>query len=162
MHYLFADCLLDTQLCTLYRAGQAIPLRPKAFHVLRYLLEHCNQLVSKEELCTHGWPAQFISDATIDGCIKCVRQAIGDTGKKQQLIHTRRGYGYRFLAAVEERGEAPTAPLDLAAVAAGQDAIPRPPDAVGLTGESSAATSAGAVSAAPHLPPRPLDCPRVR
>jgi DNA-binding winged helix-turn-helix (wHTH) protein len=131
MHYLFADCLLDTQLCTLYRAGQAVPLRPKAFHVLRYLLEHCNHLVSKEELCAHVWPDQFISDATIEGCIKCVRQAIGDTGRKQQLIHTRRGYGYRFVGAVEERREAPTAPLGLAPVAARQDAIP--PDCRGRT-----------------------------
>ena len=136
MHYLFADCLLDTQLCTLYRAGQAVPLRPKAFHVLRYLLEHCNHLVSKDELCTHAWPAQFISDATIDGSIKCVRQAIGDTGRKQQLIQTRRGYGYRFVGAVEERREEPTAPLGLAPVA----------------GENSAASSVGAVSPAPRSP----------
>jgi DNA-binding winged helix-turn-helix (wHTH) protein len=136
MHYLFADCLLDTQLCTLYRAGQGVPLRPKAFHVLRYLLEHCNHLVSKDELCTQVWPAQFISDATIDGSIKCVRQAIGDTGRKQQLIQTRRGYGYRFVGAVEERREEPTAPLGLAPVA----------------GENSAASSAGAVSPAPRSP----------
>jgi DNA-binding winged helix-turn-helix (wHTH) protein len=57
MRYVFADCLLDTQLYTLYRAGLAIPLRPKAFHVLRYLLEHRDHLVSKEELCAHVWPA---------------------------------------------------------------------------------------------------------
>ena len=66
MQYLFADCLLDIQLCTLYRAGQAIPLRPKAFHVLRYLLENCDHLVSKDELCTHVWGAQFISDPTME------------------------------------------------------------------------------------------------
>src|SRR4051812_47245972 len=150
MHYLFADCLLDTQLCTLYRAGQAIPLRPKAFHVLRYLVEHCNQLVSKDELCAHGWPAQFISNATIDGCIKCVRQAIGDTGKKQRLIHTRRGYGYCFVGAVEERREAPTAPLRLALVAGRQNEIPRPPDPARLSEENSVAASAGAVSPSPR------------
>ena len=152
MQYLFADCLLDTQLCTLYRAGQAIPLRPKAFHVLRYLIEHCNQLVSKEELCAHIWPAQFISDATIEGSIKCVRQVIGDTGRKQQLIQTRRGYGYRFVGVLEERREAPTAPPGLAPVAARQDAIPRPPDPVRLPEEDSATSSAGAVSAAPRSP----------
>jgi DNA-binding winged helix-turn-helix (wHTH) protein len=106
MRYVFADCLLDTQLYTLSWAGLAIPLRPKAFHVLRYLLEHRDHLVSKEELCTHVWPAQFISDATIEGCIKRVRHAVGDTGRAQQLIQTRRGYGYRFVEAVAERPEA--------------------------------------------------------
>ena len=100
MRYVFADCLLDTQLYTLTRAGLVIPLRPKAFHVLRYLLEHRDHLVSKEELCAHVWPAQFISDATIEGCIKRARQAIGDTGRAQRLIQTRRGYGYRFVGAV--------------------------------------------------------------
>jgi DNA-binding winged helix-turn-helix (wHTH) protein len=53
MRYVFADCLLDTQLYTLSRAGVVIPLRPKAFHVLRYLLEQRDHLVSKEELCAH-------------------------------------------------------------------------------------------------------------
>src|SRR5215471_13379718 len=133
IRYLFADCLLDTQLYTLSRAGRAIPLRPKAFHVLRYLLEHRDHLVSKEELCAHVWPAQFISDATIEGCINHARQAIGDTGRAQQLIQTRRGYGYCFIGAVEERSETlpaqePTATLHPAPATPTQDDTPRRPD----------------------------------
>src|SRR5262245_41563391 len=133
MRYVFADCLLDTQLYTLSRAGQVLPLRPKAFHVLRYLLEHRDHLVSKEELCAHVWPGQFISDATIEGCIKRARQAIGDTGRAQQLIETRRGYGYRFVGAVEERptvpsAPAPTVPLELAPTTPTQDDTQWRPD----------------------------------
>src|SRR5215510_16455639 len=94
VRYAFADFLLDTQLYALYCAGVPVPLRPKAFHVLRHLLEHRDRLVTKDELCAHVWPAQFISDATIESCIKNVRRAIGDTGRAQQLILTRRGYGY--------------------------------------------------------------------
>jgi DNA-binding winged helix-turn-helix (wHTH) protein len=37
MRYVFADCVLDTALATLHRAGRAIPLRPKVFHLLQYL-----------------------------------------------------------------------------------------------------------------------------
>src|SRR5262245_32648897 len=110
MRYVFADCLLDTQLYTLSRAGRVIPLRPKAFQVLRYLLEQRDHLVSKEELCAQVWPNQCISDATIEGCIKRARQAIGDTGQAQRLIQTRRGYGYRFVGAVEDHPAAPPAP----------------------------------------------------
>jgi DNA-binding winged helix-turn-helix (wHTH) protein len=51
MHYSFADCVLDTVLYTLQRAGTPIPLRPKVFQVLRYLLEHRDQVISKDELC---------------------------------------------------------------------------------------------------------------
>jgi DNA-binding winged helix-turn-helix (wHTH) protein/tetratricopeptide (TPR) repeat protein len=101
--YAFADFLLDTQLCTLYRAGMPVRLRPKVFQVLRYLLEHRDRPVTKDELCVHIWSARFISDASIESCIKCVRQAIGDTGRGQAFVETRRGYGYRFVGIVREQ-----------------------------------------------------------
>jgi DNA-binding winged helix-turn-helix (wHTH) protein/class 3 adenylate cyclase/tetratricopeptide (TPR) repeat protein len=149
--YVFADCLLDTQLYTLYRAGLPVPLRPKAFHVLRYLLEHCDHLVTKDELCAHVWPAQFISDATIESCIKHVRQAIGDTGRTQELIQTRRGYGYRFVGMVEERPEAPvaqeaTVTLPFAPDAPAQNDADRRPEPTRPRGKESEAACAGAAS----------------
>ena len=167
MRYVFADCFLDTQLYTLSRAGRAIPLRPKAFHVLRYLLEHRDHLVSKKELCAHVWPAQFISDATIEGCIKRARQAIGDTGRTQQLIQTRRGYGYRFVGAVEERleafpAQAPTGTLRLAPAAPPQDGHPsatrpRPTARGGLhgLGRWSGVTRASLIPGSQDYPCRP-------
>lgn len=100
MRYIFAECVLDTQLYSLHRAGVAVRLRPKVFHVLHYLLEHGDHVVSKDELCTHVWPGQFISDATIEGCITLARQAIGDRGRAHRLIESRRGYGYRFVGTV--------------------------------------------------------------
>jgi DNA-binding winged helix-turn-helix (wHTH) protein len=100
MRYTFADCELDTQLYTLWRAGQPLPLRPKVFQVLRYLIEHRHRVVSKQELLAHVWPEHFISDATLENCIKEVRQVIGDSGRAQRLIHTLRGHGYRFAAAI--------------------------------------------------------------
>jgi DNA-binding winged helix-turn-helix (wHTH) protein/class 3 adenylate cyclase len=153
MRYVFADCLLDTQLYTLYRAGRAIPLRPKAFHVLHYLLEQRDHLVSKEELCAHVWPAQFISDATIESCIKRARQAIGDTGRAQQLIQTRRGYGYRFVGAVEERPEAPPTQASsgtrrLVPATPPPDDTPRQSDPARRPGEDAVALDAGAMSPA--------------
>ena len=106
--YAFADCRLDTQTYLLDRAGLAIPLRPKVFHALRFLIEHRDRTVTKDELCAHVWPDQFLSDATIESCIKHVRKAIGDDGRGQRLIQTRRGFGYRFVGKVEEQSP-PTA-----------------------------------------------------
>src|SRR5215471_12323580 len=103
MRYVFADCVLDTTLATLQRAGRAIPLRPKVFHLLQYLLEQRAHLVTKDMLCAQVWPGQYISDAALEGCLKLARQAIGDSGRAQRLIQTRRGYGYRFVGAVEEQ-----------------------------------------------------------
>src|SRR6266852_2117347 len=69
MRYRFADCVLDTQLYTLHRAGTARPLRPKVFQVLCYLLEHRDHVVSKDALCTQVWPDQFISDAALESTL---------------------------------------------------------------------------------------------
>jgi DNA-binding winged helix-turn-helix (wHTH) protein len=80
MRYAFADCVLDTQLYTLTRAGTPRPLRPKVFQVLVYLLTHRDHVVSREELCAQVWPGQFISETTLESCIKWTRQAIGDSG----------------------------------------------------------------------------------
>src|SRR5262249_31417109 len=100
MRYLLADCLLDRQGDPLRRAGQSIRLRPKVFQVLTYLLTHRDRVIAKQELCEQVWSAQAVSDATIENCLKAIRQAIGDNGQAQRLIETRYGQGYRFVAAV--------------------------------------------------------------
>ena len=134
MRYAFAECILDTRLYTLHREGTTVRLRPKAFQVLQYLLEHRDHVVSKDELCAHVWPGQFISDATLEGCITLARRAIGDSGRVQWLIESRRGYGYRFVGTVQE--EAVSLP-DREAMAIAQGIppalpqVPEQPQAVG-------------------------------
>jgi DNA-binding winged helix-turn-helix (wHTH) protein len=106
MIYVFGDCALDTGLYALHRAGHSIRLRPKVFQVLTYLLAHRERVVSRQELCEQVWPDQFISDAALESALRGVRQAIGDSGRAQQLIQTLHGHGYRFIADVTIRPEA--------------------------------------------------------
>jgi class 3 adenylate cyclase len=106
MIYVFGDCALDTRLYALHRVGRSIRLRPKVFQVLTYLLAHRERVVSRQELCAQVWPDQFISDAALESAIRGVRQAIGDSGRPQQLIQTLHGHGYRFIADVTIRPEA--------------------------------------------------------
>jgi TolB-like protein/DNA-binding winged helix-turn-helix (wHTH) protein/Flp pilus assembly protein TadD len=103
MIYRFGDCELDTGLYTLQRGGQTIRLRPKVFRLCLYLLEQRDRVVTREELCAKVWPEQFISQATLEGVIRTVRQVVGDSGQAQSIIQTLHGYGYRFVADVEER-----------------------------------------------------------
>jgi DNA-binding winged helix-turn-helix (wHTH) protein len=100
MIYAFGDCELDTCLYTLRRADHSIRLQPKVFQVLVYLIEHRDRVVSKQELSEQVWPEPFISDATLENCIKLARKAVGDNGRAQRCIQTRYGHGYRFVAAV--------------------------------------------------------------
>ena len=101
MRYVFGDYTLDTQLQELWRTGQRIPLRPKVFQLLAYLLLHHNRVVPKAELLEQLWAGQFIGDATLNSCLKDVRHAVCDSGSAQHVIHTLRSRGYRFVAAVE-------------------------------------------------------------
>src|SRR3989475_835932 len=121
MIYRFADCVLDTQLYILDRAGQRTRLAPKVFEVLCYLIEHRDRVVSKQELCDQVWEGFAISDATLESCLRAVRITVGDSGQAQRLIQTQRGYGYRFVADVtvetsrggtEERPSSPPVPLE--------------------------------------------------
>jgi class 3 adenylate cyclase/tetratricopeptide (TPR) repeat protein len=133
MRYVFGECTLDTEQYVLTRAGRALPLQPKVFQVLHYLLTHRDRVIAKPELSAQVWPDQFISDATLEGVIKAVRQAVGDDGRTQWCIQTRRGQGYRFVASLrdvppappqtEAAGEAP-APVSLARSA--QSPVPPP------------------------------------
>jgi TolB-like protein/DNA-binding winged helix-turn-helix (wHTH) protein len=109
MIYHFGDCALDTNLYTLRRGGKEFRLRLKVFRMCLYLLEHRDRVVSREELCTQVWPGQFVSQATLEGVIRLVRQAVGDSGRTQSIIQTLHGYGYRFVAHVEEFAPADTA-----------------------------------------------------
>lgn len=115
MLYRFAHCTLNTQLHTLCRAGRSAVLSPKVFEVLCYLMTHRERVVSKQELCDNVWQGLAISDATLESCIRAVRTSVGDSGQAQQIIQTQRGYGYRFVAAVEMLSDA--SPSDAAAMA---------------------------------------------
>ena len=98
MIYHFAECVLDTHLYTLQRAGQSTRLAPKLFEVLCYLIEHRDRVVSKQVLCEQVWEGLAISDATLESCLRAVRLTVGDSGQAQRIIQTQRGYGYRFVA----------------------------------------------------------------
>jgi DNA-binding winged helix-turn-helix (wHTH) protein len=107
MRYIFGDYSLDTQRYELSRAGVLTPLRPKVFQLLAYLITQRDRVVLKQELLEHLWPAQYVGDAALNCYIMALRQALGDSGKSQQVIRTVRGRGYRFVVPVAEQESTP-------------------------------------------------------
>ena len=102
----FAPFRLDVRDERLWRGQEARPLTPKAFAVLRCLVAHPGQLVTKAMLMDTVWPETAISESTLTGCIWEVRQALGDSARQPHYLETVHGRGYRFLAPVT----APAAP----------------------------------------------------
>jgi predicted ATPase/DNA-binding winged helix-turn-helix (wHTH) protein len=88
---------LDLNSEQLWRDSQAIALRPKTFAVLRYLVEHGGQLVTKDELLDAVWAGTVVGDAVLKSCIGELRQALGDDVQKSQYIATVHRRGYRFI-----------------------------------------------------------------
>jgi DNA-binding response OmpR family regulator len=90
---LCASVRLDLIDACLWRGMQRIPLRPKTFAVLRCLLAHPGQLVTKAALLDAVWPETMVTDVALMICIRELRQALGDDPKTPQFIETihRRG-----------------------------------------------------------------------
>lgn len=83
------------------RRGQEIrQLKPKAFEVLRYLVTHPGQLITKEAFLDAVWPEAYVSDAALTVCIRELRQAFEDNARAPTFIETVHRRGYRFIAPV--------------------------------------------------------------
>jgi DNA-binding winged helix-turn-helix (wHTH) protein len=109
MRYVFGDYEVDTQRHELRHKGILCPLESQVFQVLVYLVQHRDRVVSKAELLEYPWPQQYISETTLSQRLMLVRQAVGDSGRRQRVITTGPGRGYRFVATVEEQTEIPPA-----------------------------------------------------
>jgi DNA-binding winged helix-turn-helix (wHTH) protein len=84
---------------------ERVLLAPKAFGVLRYLVEHPNRLVTHSELIEALWPDTFVQPAVLSSHIRDLRSALGDNPKNPRFIETLARRGYRFIAAGQRRSQ---------------------------------------------------------
>ena len=96
----FGAYRLDARNAQLWRGQEVIRLTNKALAVLRYLVEHGGQLVTKDDLFAAVWPGVIVSDAALVVCIGELRRALGDERRTPQFIETVQGRGYRFIREV--------------------------------------------------------------
>ena len=94
----FEDYDLDVAAERLLCAGEVVALTPKAFAVLRCLIENGGQLVSKQELLRAGWDKTHVSDGVLKVIILEIRRALGDDPTSPRFIETVPRRGYRFIA----------------------------------------------------------------
>jgi predicted ATPase/DNA-binding winged helix-turn-helix (wHTH) protein len=84
----------------LWRDKALVPLRPKSFAVLRYLVEHPGRLVTREELRNAIWPGIYVSEGLLRSYIRELREILEDDAEKPRFIETVPRRGFRFLAPV--------------------------------------------------------------
>lgn len=98
MHTRFGPFTLDAATRQLLDGEQPVHLSPKAFDVLRVLVEARPKVVNKADLHDRIWPGTFVVDANLSVLIGEIRRALGDSAQAPRFIRTVHKVGYAFSA----------------------------------------------------------------
>src|SRR5215467_2642133 len=101
--YEFGDFRLDTAKRLLRRLdGTLVPLTPRVFETLLYMVEHHGIVLDKEQLMEAVWPDSIVEENNLSQNISTLRRIFGETPGSHSYIVTVPGRGYRFVAQVRE------------------------------------------------------------
>jgi TolB-like protein/DNA-binding winged helix-turn-helix (wHTH) protein/Flp pilus assembly protein TadD len=102
--YEFGAFQLDTAERLLRRLdGTPVPLTPRAFKTLLYMVEHHNAVLDKERIMEAVWPDSIVEENNLAQAISKLRHVFGETPASESYIVTVPGRGYRFAAEVKEQ-----------------------------------------------------------
>ena len=125
--YRFGQFVVDRRSACLRCDGAVLPLRPKTFDVLVYLVQHPGRLVPKAELIDSVWQSVNVTENSLVQCIKEIRQALGDDTQTKVETVSKRGYLFASPVVEIEGQELNDAGGGVAGLAAGADrALPLP------------------------------------
>ena len=102
MIFLFGAFELDARGYKLRRNGGDVPLQPKVFDAIRYLVENHDRVIRKEELLDALWPGEHVNETAVPWTISRARKALGQAQDDKHPIETVRGRGYRFASEVRQ------------------------------------------------------------
>ena len=97
----FGDFEVREQDFALTRAREPVPVEPKAFRVLLFLLRNPDRLIKKDEILNAVWEDCSVSDNSLTRSIATIRRLLGDDSRKPRYIETLATVGYRFICKVE-------------------------------------------------------------
>ena len=122
--YRIGEFTLDLSRGCLRRGDVEVPLRPKSFALLEYLITHAGRLVTKDELLSKIWPDVIVTEDSLTRCISEARTALGDAG--QVIIKTVSKRGYLFAGPVTPAGDDPAVQPASGMVPAERNVLQRP------------------------------------
>ena len=98
----FNDCEFDPDRRELRRNGEIVPLEPRVFALLLYLIEQRRRAVDKDEIQDSVWAGMIVSETALTRAIMKARRAVGDSADAQAVIRTVHGHGYQFIATLSD------------------------------------------------------------
>ena len=106
----FNDCEFDPDRRELRKDGELMPLEPRVFALLLYLIEQRHRAVDKDEIQDAVWAGMIVSETALTRAIMKARRAVGDSADTQAVIRTVHGHGYQFIATLSSEEPATEAP----------------------------------------------------
>ena len=88
---------LDRQDESVRQGGKRLKLTPRAFAVMRHLMDNAGQLVTKDELLAVVWHDATVTDASLTTTVREIRRALNDDPLRPVYIQTVHRRGYRYL-----------------------------------------------------------------
>jgi DNA-binding winged helix-turn-helix (wHTH) protein/Tol biopolymer transport system component len=99
--FTFADVKVREREFCIIRDGELLPVEPKAFRVLLFLLRNPHKLIPKDELLDAVWDDCTVSENSLTRSIALLRRLLGDDTHEPRYIATIPKVGYRFLCDVK-------------------------------------------------------------
>ena len=107
----FGDLVLDVGTRQLLREGRELRLSPKAFELLRLLVEERPRALSKNELIERLWPDTYVAEANLPSLVAEIREVTADSADEPMFIRTIRRFGYAFCGTVTDDAPPASTPL---------------------------------------------------
>jgi len=98
--YSFGSFALDPNKRALHHQGRPVPLTPKAFDLLLYLVKNPNRAITKEELLQGVWADSFVEEGNLSQNVFLLRKALAEESDSSAMIVTIPRKGYQFAAEV--------------------------------------------------------------
>ncbi|MDF2152829.1 winged helix-turn-helix domain-containing protein [Vibrio sp. CAU 1672] len=77
-------------------SGASKNIKSTESRILKLLLDHQDQVVSKDVLIAETWGSRVVSDSSLTQAIAHLRLALGDNGREQKIIKTLPKEGYQL------------------------------------------------------------------
>ncbi len=108
-HIRFGPFEVDLHARELRKAGRKVKLQEQPFQVLTLMLARPGDMVSREEIRQELWSADtFVDfDVNLNGIVKKLREALGDSAEKPRFVETLPRRGYRFIAPIDAQAAVP-------------------------------------------------------
>jgi len=109
--YRFSEFTVSPARRVLLRSGREVPLVPRYFDLLVFLVQRRHEAVHRRDLMDGVWSDVIVSDGALSQAVRSLRRALSDDPREPRFIRTvsRHGYQFAFADVCEEADDGPLA-----------------------------------------------------